>query len=105
MPISHPLHAASLPFVTRALRGRHRARYAAIALLLALVSVVLGAWVALGSGGFEHELRVAMKLEAPKDAQERQGFLLFADDAVEARDLLERVNANTLGVVLTRVNK
>lgn len=28
-----------------------------------------------------------------------------AKDAVQARDLLERVNANTLGVVLTRVNK
>lgn len=91
MKTARPLHAASLPFVTRALRGGHRGRYAVIAVLLALVSVVLGAWVALGSGGFEHELRVAMKLEAPKDAQERQGFLLFADDELEARDLRHEI--------------
>ena len=91
MKTARPLHAASLPFVTRALRGGHRGRYAVIAVLLALVSVVLGAWVALGLGGFEHELRVAMKLEAPKDAQERQGFLLFADDELEARDLRHEI--------------
>jgi hypothetical protein len=101
MKTARPLHAASLPFVTRALRGGHRGRYAVIAVLLALVSVVLGAWVALGSGGFEHELRVAMKLEASKDAQERQGFLLFADDAVEARDLRSAVKEHMSPYALT----
>lgn len=91
MKTARPLHAASLPFVTRALRGGHRGRYAVIAVLLALVSVVLGSWVALGSGEFERELRVAMKLEASKGEQERQGFLLYADDEREARDLRREV--------------
>lgn len=91
MKTARPLHAASLPFVTRAMRGNHRGRYAVIAVLLALVSVVLGTWTALGSGELERELRVAMKLEPYKHDQERQGFLLFAEDEVEARILRREI--------------
>jgi len=88
------LHAASLPFVTRALRGGHRVRYAVIALVFALVSVVLGAWVALGTGALERELRVELKLEQPPDEREREGFLLFADDEFEAARLRRLIHAH-----------
>ena len=58
MSRTRQLHAASLPFVTRALRGGRKLRYSAVALLLTLLSVLLGAWLALGDGPLEHELRV-----------------------------------------------
>jgi hypothetical protein len=103
MPITRQLHAASLPFVTRALRGGHRGRYAAIAVLLALLSVVLGGWLALGSGDFEREVRVGLGLEASKDTQEREGFLLFAEDEHEASALRSRISEHATPANLTRI--
>lgn len=87
MSLPRQLHAASLPFVTRALRGAHRTRYAALALLLCLLSMVLGAWVALGSGRLEHELRVDLNLEQPMHVQEDMQFKIFAEDEHDARAL------------------
>jgi len=103
MPISHPLHAASLPFVTRALRGRHRARYAAIALLLALVSVVLGAWVALGSGELERELRVGLRLEQSLEHQEMENFQLFARSPFEAAELHRQIQEHRTAIGLAGI--
>ncbi len=103
MPISRHLHAASLPFVTRAMRGGHRIRYAVIAVLLALVSVVLGAWVALGSGSFEHRLRVGLNLEPTMATQEGQGFKLFAEDEFEAVELRRLIRENRSAIGLARI--
>jgi len=103
MPIARHLPAASLPFVTRALRGGHRGRYAAIAMLLALLSVMLGGWIALGSGEFERELRVGLRLEPSMDTQELQGFLLFAEDEQEARELRARIPGHTTPAGLGRI--
>ena len=103
MPIARHLPAASLPFITRALRGGHRGRYAAIAMLLALVSVMLGGWIALGSGEFERELRIGMRLEPALNVQELQGFLVFAEDEQEARELRARIPAHTTPAGLGRI--
>lgn len=103
MPISRQLHAASLPFVTRAMRGGHRIRYAVIAVLLALVSVVLGAWVALGSGSFEHHLRVGLNLEPRMEMQEGQGFKLFAEDEFEAVELRRLIREHRSANGLARI--
>jgi len=83
MPLSRQLHAASLPFVTRALRGGRKLRYCGAALLLAVLSVVIGCWLALGSGPLEHELRVNFKLERPMHLQQEQNFKIFADNPIE----------------------
>lgn len=87
MSRTRQLHAASLPFVTRALRGGRKLRYSAVALLLALLSVLLGAWLALGDGPLEHELRVGFKLERPRHVQEQLEFKIFASDVYDQREL------------------
>ncbi len=87
MSLPRKLHAASLPFVARALRGGRKLRYTGVALLLALMSVVLGAWIAQGNGPLEHELRVGFYLERPRDTQEALEHKLFADDDTTTREL------------------
>ncbi len=85
--MSRKLHAAALPFVSRALRGGRKLRYSAVALLLALLSVILGAWLALGDGPLEHELRVGFKLEHPRHVQELLRYKIFAEDEYDLHDL------------------
>ena len=97
MPLSRQLHAASLPFITRALRGGRKLRYTGAAVLLALLSVVIGCWLALGSGTLEHELRVGFKLERPMHLQEQQDFKIFAEDPEELRRLQDAVRKYTSG--------
>lgn len=86
MSLPRQLHAASLPFVTRALRGGRKLRYTGVALLLTLLSVVLGAWLALGDGPLEHDMRVGFRLERHKHVQEQLEFKVFADDPSELRE-------------------
>jgi hypothetical protein len=83
MSLPRQLHAASLPFVARTFRGGRKLRYAALSLLLALISCVLGVWLALGSGRLEHELRVGFGLERPKYVQESVDFRIFVEDPRE----------------------
>lgn len=87
MSLPRQLHAASLPFVTRALRGGRKLRYAGVAVLLVLLTVLLGAWLALGSGRLEHELRVGFRLERPMYMQEQLEFKIFAEDEDDLADL------------------
>jgi len=103
MSLARQLHAASLPFVTRALRGGQRVRLVALALLLALVSVALGAWLALGPGRFEHGMRVELGLERSLAAQERLGFKLIAADPREAVELHRLVQAHRSAPGLARI--
>lgn len=101
--MSRQLHAASLPFVTRALRGGRKLRYSAIALLLMLLSVLLGSWLALGDGPLEHELRVGFKLERHRHVQEQLEYKIFAHDADDLRGLRAAVDGlsddTTLGLI------
>lgn len=85
------LHAASLPFVTRALRGGRRLRYALGALLLAVLTVVLGFWIALGPGRLEHELRTSFGLERSMYTQEMVDYKVFVDDADEVAELTAQI--------------
>jgi hypothetical protein len=87
MSRTRQLHAASLPFVTRALRGGRKLRYTAVALLLMLLSVLLGTWLALGDGPLEHELRVGFKLERHRHVQEQLEYKIFAHDEFDLREL------------------
>jgi hypothetical protein len=97
MSLPRQLHAASLPFVTRALRGGRKLRYAGVAVLLVLLSVMLGAWLALGSGRLEHELRVGFRLERPMYQQEQLEFKVFAEDEDDLADLRAAVLDLTTG--------
>lgn len=87
------LHAASLPFVARALRGGRRLRYALGALLLSVLTVVLGFWIALGPGRLEHELRSGFNLEPSMYTQEMVDYKVFADDAQEVAELTRDIKA------------
>ncbi len=103
MPLSRQLHAASLPFVTRALRGGRKLRYTGAAVLLALMSAVIGCWLALGSGSLEHELRVGFKLERPMYLQEQQDFKIFAEDPETLRRLQAAVRKHTTSAGLRNI--
>lgn len=81
------LHAASLPFVARALRGGRRLRYSVGALFLAALTVLLGFWIALGPGRLEHELRSSLNLERRMYQQEMIDGKIFAEDDAEVRRL------------------
>ncbi len=87
MSLSRQLHAASLPFVSRALRGGRKLRYAGVAAMMAVLSVLIGCWLALGSGELEHEMRIGFKLERPTYLREQMEFKMFAADPVELREL------------------
>lgn len=87
MSLLRQLHAASLPFIARALRGGRRLRYATGALMLAVLTVVLGFWIALGPGRLEHELRVSFNLERSMYQQELIEGKIFAEDEDEVRRL------------------
>lgn len=103
MSRTRQLHAASLPFVTRALRGGRKLRYSAVALLLTLLSVLLGAWLALGDGPLEHELRVGFKLERPRHVQELLEYKIFAHDEYDLRDLKTAARTLTTAPNLQRI--
>lgn len=86
------LRTAARPFVVRALRGRRGRKYAALGILLAALSGVLGLWIALGTGQFEREFRHELGLEQRIYEQERARFVLIADDAEEAAALRYHVD-------------
>jgi hypothetical protein len=92
MSLLRQLHAASLPFVARALRGGRRLRYSVGALLLAALTVLLGFWIALGPGRLEHELRAGFNLERPMYMQELVDNKIFVDDEAEVRALTREVD-------------
>ncbi len=78
---------AAIPFITRSLRGGRLRRYSLLAGLLALLTIVLGAWIALGTGDFEREIRVELDLEESRWDRERDEYTVFARDAEDAQML------------------
>ena len=73
-----PAHA--LPFVTRALRGGRGRRYALMSAVLAALTVLLGAYIALGSGSFEREIRTGLGYEENLWERERSEFKVITHD-------------------------
>lgn len=71
---------ASLPFVTRMFRGNRLRRYLAASAVLGLLSVLIGAWLSFGVGGFERDVRYELDLEQPSWDRERAEFTVTVHD-------------------------
>ncbi len=65
---------ASLPFVTRMFRGNRLRRYLAVSIVLGLMSVLIGAWLSFGAGGFEQDMRHELDLEQKDRDRDRAEF-------------------------------
>lgn len=72
---------ASLPFVTRMFRGDRLRRYVAVSVVLGVLSVLIGAWLSFGSGGFEQDMRRELDLEQSSWERERASFTVTAHDS------------------------
>src|SRR5690606_30105027 len=81
------IRLAARPFIARALHGPRGRRLMAVSVLLTALSGALGTWLALGTGGFERGLRVALDLEQRREVQERARFVLIAETEEEAAAL------------------
>jgi hypothetical protein len=82
------LHAACLPFVTRALRGPARRRFALVSALLAMMVVLLGMWIGRSPSFPAHDMRVSLGLETNRWNLERDAFVVFVEDERERRQVL-----------------
>jgi hypothetical protein len=82
------LHAACLPFVTRALRGSARRRITLGSALLAVLVVLIGAWIGRSPHDGAHDLRVSLGLETSRWEREQAEFTIFVDDDRERQDVL-----------------
>ncbi|MGH1339924.1 MAG: ABC transporter permease [Nannocystales bacterium] len=89
------LRDASLPFVTRMFRGHRLRRYMAVSLLLGVLSVLVGAWLSFGSGGFEQDVRRQLDLEQWSGERERAEFTLTVRDGY-VYEMLTAERARTL---------
>lgn len=69
------LPAFALPFVTRAFRGGRKKRFVVLSAVMAVVSLFLGFWLALGNGPMEQELRVSLDLEQSEWEREHKEFI------------------------------
>lgn len=81
--------AYALPFVTRAFRGGRFRRYALMSALLCVATVLLGAYLAVGRGHFEQEVRVELGHEEPLWQQQRETYTLFSRYDWEHRQRLQ----------------
>ncbi len=68
------LLAASLPFVHRVFRGQRGKRYVLVSLAFTLLTVLLGTWVAFGSGDLERDLRHELGLEQSVSTRARETY-------------------------------
>jgi hypothetical protein len=99
------LPAASLPFVTRALRGGRGRRFAFFGGLVALINLFLGFWLALGHGPFEQGLRVGLGLERDEWMREHEEFVVVVHSEQERRTMSNEAfleNAQTDARVFAR---
>lgn len=86
MTISTELRAAARPFIDRTLRGPRRRRNVVLSLVLAMVTCVLGAWVALGGGEFEAGIRETVGLERSLSSRMHDHHVYVARDRWSVRD-------------------
>ncbi len=73
------LRAASLPFVTRALRGPRRRRLWLASGLAALLVILMGTWITLSPDPLARDMRVATGLEASPWERQHREFTVFVD--------------------------
>jgi hypothetical protein len=86
------IHAACLPFVTRALRGSTRRRVMLGSALLTLVVLLLGAYIGRSPSSPAHDLRVSLELETSRWQREQQEFVIFVNDERERAQALRDGN-------------
>ncbi len=77
------LHAACLPFVTRALRGSMRRRATLASALLVVGVLLMGAFIGRASTNTAQDLRVSLGLETNRWEREQREFTIFARDERE----------------------
>ena len=77
------LRAACLPFVTRTFRGTRWRRTLVLTTVLALLSGLIGTWLAQGHGGFEREVRQELRIEPRIWERERTEYIIVVDDPWE----------------------
>lgn len=82
------LRTACLPFVTRALRGPRRRRFALGSALLGLLVILIGTWAARSPGDLARDVRVGLHLEQPRWDREQLEFTIFVDDELERRQII-----------------
>lgn len=75
------LPAFALPFVTRSLRGGRGKGYASISLLIAVATLLMGLWLALGSGSFEQSVRVEVGLENDEWTRQQNEFVVLTHNS------------------------
>jgi hypothetical protein len=85
----HEIHSASVPFVYRVFRGNRLRRYALVSVALALLSVLLGTWLAFGNGELEREIRTELDLEVSTWEREHSTYTDISDDAAEYERAVE----------------
>jgi hypothetical protein len=81
------LHAACLPFVTRALRGSARRRVTLGAALLVLAVLLLGAFIGHSASFAARDARVSLGLESNRWQREQREFTIFVDDQREYEEV------------------
>lgn len=84
------LHAACLPFVTRALRGPARRRFVLGSALLVVAVLLLGAWIGRSPSFAAHDVRVSLGLETSRWQREQHEFTIFVEDERERQEVLRR---------------
>lgn len=83
------LPAFALPFVTRSLRGGRGQRYALFSLMIATATVLIGMWLALGSGSFEQSVRMELGLEEHQWDRQQREFAIFTHNDHEREAALD----------------
>jgi len=88
------LHAACLPFVTRALRGSARRRITLASALLAMAVLLLGAWIGRSPTFAAHDARVSFGLEQNRWDREQREFTIFVQDERARQAVLREAERN-----------
>lgn len=84
------LHAACLPFVSRALRGPARRRFVMGSTLLLLAVMLLGAWIGRSPTFAAHDVRVSLGLETSRWEREQRELTIFVEDEHERERVLRQ---------------
>ncbi len=96
-----PFRDASLPFLTRIFRGNRLRRAIAGSLVLGALSMLIGAWLSLGVGEFEQDMRRVLDLEQSSWERERTQFAVTVNDEVLHKQLSAERDALLAGRPLT----
>lgn len=84
------IHAACLPFVTRALRGPARRRFVLGSILLVLSVLLIGAWIGRSPTFAAHDVRVSLGLETSRWEREQSELTIFVEDERERQRVLRQ---------------